>query len=120
MPIRLSTIGMTEETIALHRVMHTSVRLTMSVISMPIPIIQARRQPARPRVRAIRNEVDTSLRITRPISRSRTSPSAIERTSVEVICVPLLPPVPMSSGIKKASAMADSRASSKCCSTLLV
>jgi Mg/Co/Ni transporter MgtE len=32
----------------------------------------------------------------------------------------MLPPVPISNGMKKASAMADSSASSKCCSTLLV
>jgi hypothetical protein len=47
-------------------------------------------------------------------------PSAMARTSVEVICVPLLPPVPISSGIKNASAMADSSASSKCWITELV
>ena len=120
MPQRLSTIGITDDTIALQSVMHTSVRLTISVISSPIPIIQARMHPATPSVAAIISEVVISLRSTRPTSRRRTSPSAMARTRVEVICVPLLPPVPISSGIKNASAMADSSASSKCWITELV
>ncbi|SAF70636.1 Uncharacterised protein [Enterobacter hormaechei] len=117
---RFNTIGITDETMALHSVMQTSVRLTISVISIPMPIIQARTQPARPSVAAIINEVLISLRSTRPTSRRWTSPSAMARTSVEVICVPLFPPVPISSGIKNASAMADSSASSKCWITELV
>ena len=44
----------------------------------------------------------SSLQMTRPRSRTRTSPTARARVTVVAAWLPVLPPVPVSSGMKRA------------------
>ncbi len=111
--IRRSTIGMTDDTSALHNTIARIVSITTKPISGPTPSVQARIHAAIAIASATSVLVDNSLRSTVPRLRKLTSPTAMARTMVVVICVPLLPPVPMSSGIKKARAIAASNCSSK-------
>ncbi len=112
--IRRSTIGMTDDTSALHSTIARIVSITTKPISGPTPSVQARIHAAIAIASATSVLVDNSLRSTVPRLRKLTSPTAMARTMVVVICVPLLPPVPMmSSGIKKARAIAASNCSSK-------
>ena len=87
---------------------------------MPTPKVQARINPAIPMVKATIIEVVISFLNTDHTLRKLTSPNAMARTNVEVICVPLLPPVPINNGIKKAKEIAASSLSSKACNTVLV
>ncbi len=84
--IFFNTIGMIEETIALHIVMATMVANHNSH-SWPTPKIHARINAAPPMVTATKNEVETSFFSTVPRLRKLTSPSAIARTNIDVICV---------------------------------
>jgi hypothetical protein len=119
-PIRRSTRGSTEATSDDQRTIAAAATATVSATSGPTPRVHARSQPTVAIVTAISAPVVSSLRSTFPTSRSRTCPTAIARIRVVVICVPALPPVPMSSGTKNASAMTVSSSSSNARSTVPV
>ena len=61
-----------------------------------------------------------SRTITRQVSRKRISPSARPRITVETVCAPVLPPVPIKSGMKTESTIISDSSSSNTLSTLLV
>ncbi len=96
------------------------VRVTTMPISGPTPRLQARTQAASAMAAEMSRPVEISFFSTVPRFFRLTSPTAMARTMVVVIWVPLLPPVPMRSGMKKARAMAASSCSSKARSTVPV
>ncbi len=113
-------MGITEATVALHSTMATMVRVTTMPISGPTPRLQALTQAARAMAVEMSRPVESSFLSTVPRFFRLTSPTAMARTIVVVIWVPLLPPVPIRSGMKKASAMAASSCSSNARSTVPV
>ncbi len=113
-------MGITDATVALQSTMAMMVRVTTMPIWGPTPRLQARTQAASAMAAEMSRPVESSFFSTVPRLRKLTSPTAMARTMVVVIWVPLLPPVPISRGIKNARAMAASNCSSKARSTVPV
>ena len=84
------------------------------------PQSSARPNPTMPSIRPSTRPLPASRKSTRQKSRSRISPTARPRTIVVTVCEPELPPVPISSGMKKESATTLASSLSKWRSTVPV
>ena len=101
-PTRRATSGSSEPTNAASVQTASSVRLTTMAMSCPTKTHAGPKARA-PRIAPSSRPTRASRRMTTPRSSNRTSPTAKARVTVVAACAPVLPPVPMISGMKSAS-----------------
>ncbi len=120
MPTASAATGISAPTVLAQVHTMRTVRPTQVARSPVTPQSSARPNAIPPSKRPSKIPVDISLSTMRRASRVRTSPSASARITVDTVCEPAFPPVPMSNGMKNDSATTLDSASSKWRSTVPV